>query len=92
MRVAAAVDELERQEGDAATIGLVLCPGRNKTVTQWALRGLSNTRICRPFVMPEEDSNPRHADYDPSAGTPDCPSLGGFGPSSRAFFSLRSAL
>ncbi len=29
-----AVDELERQEGDAATIGLVLCPGRNKTVTQ----------------------------------------------------------
>jgi hypothetical protein len=35
-----AVDELERQEGDAATIGLVLCPGRNKTVTQWALRGL----------------------------------------------------
>ena len=35
-----AVDELERQEGDAATIGLVLCPGRNRTVTQWALRGL----------------------------------------------------
>jgi nuclease YhcG-like protein len=35
-----AVDELERQEGDAATIGLVLCPGCNKTVTQWALRGL----------------------------------------------------
>jgi predicted nuclease of restriction endonuclease-like (RecB) superfamily len=35
-----AVDELERQEGDAATIGLVLCPGRNKTVTQWALRGI----------------------------------------------------
>jgi hypothetical protein len=23
-----------------AAIGLVLCPGRNKTVTQWALRGL----------------------------------------------------
>lgn len=35
-----AVDELERQEGDAPTIGLVLCPGRNRTVTQWALRGL----------------------------------------------------
>jgi len=35
-----AVDELERQEGDAATIGLVLCPGRNKTMTQWAVRGL----------------------------------------------------
>jgi predicted nuclease of restriction endonuclease-like (RecB) superfamily len=35
-----AVDELERQDGDRATIGLVLCPGRNKTVTQWALRGV----------------------------------------------------
>lgn len=35
-----AVDELERQDGDAATIGLVLCPGRNKTVTRWALRGV----------------------------------------------------
>jgi hypothetical protein len=28
-----AVDELERQDGDRATIGLVLCPGRNKTVS-----------------------------------------------------------
>ena len=34
-----AVDNLERQDGDAQTIGLILCPGRNKTVTQWALRG-----------------------------------------------------
>ncbi|HEY3758565.1 MAG TPA: PDDEXK nuclease domain-containing protein [Solirubrobacteraceae bacterium] len=35
-----AVDELERQPGDGSTIGLVLCPGRNRTVTEWALRGL----------------------------------------------------
>jgi len=35
-----AVDELERQPGDEPTIGLVLCPGRNQTVTQWALRGI----------------------------------------------------
>ena len=35
-----AVDELERQAGDGATIGLVLCPGRSRTVTQWALRGV----------------------------------------------------
>lgn len=32
--------EFEPQDGDGATIGLVLCPGRNKTVTQWALRGV----------------------------------------------------
>jgi predicted nuclease of restriction endonuclease-like (RecB) superfamily len=36
-----AVDELERQEGDEVTIGLVLCPGRNRTVTEWALRGVA---------------------------------------------------
>jgi predicted nuclease of restriction endonuclease-like (RecB) superfamily len=35
-----AVDELERRPGDGATIGLVLCPGRSRTVTQWALRGV----------------------------------------------------
>ena len=35
-----AVDELERQTGDEPSIGLVLCPGRRKTVTEWALRGV----------------------------------------------------
>jgi predicted nuclease of restriction endonuclease-like (RecB) superfamily len=35
-----AVDELERQPGDRVSIGLVLCPGRNRTVTEWALRGI----------------------------------------------------
>jgi predicted nuclease of restriction endonuclease-like (RecB) superfamily len=35
-----AVDELERQLGDEPSIGLVLCPGRGKTVTEWALRGI----------------------------------------------------
>jgi predicted nuclease of restriction endonuclease-like (RecB) superfamily len=36
-----AVDGLLRQEGDDATIGLVLCPDRHKTVTKWALRGVA---------------------------------------------------
>jgi predicted nuclease of restriction endonuclease-like (RecB) superfamily len=35
-----AVDELERQPGDEPSIGLVLCPGRGKTVTEWALRAV----------------------------------------------------
>ncbi len=35
-----AVDELERQAGDEPSIGLVLCPGRRKTVTEWALQGV----------------------------------------------------
>jgi len=35
-----AIDELERQPEDEPSIGLVLCPGRNRTVTEWALRGV----------------------------------------------------
>jgi YhcG PDDEXK nuclease domain len=34
-----AVDELQRQAGDEPSIGLVLCPGRRKTVTAVALGG-----------------------------------------------------
>jgi hypothetical protein len=37
-----AVDELERQPGDEPSIGLVLCPGRSKTVTEWALRSIDS--------------------------------------------------
>jgi predicted nuclease of restriction endonuclease-like (RecB) superfamily len=37
-----AVDELERQSGDEPSIGLVLCPGRSRTVTEWALRGIDS--------------------------------------------------
>jgi predicted nuclease of restriction endonuclease-like (RecB) superfamily len=36
-----AVDELERGPGQHETIGLILCPGRDRTVTEWALRGLT---------------------------------------------------
>ncbi|MHB8696222.1 MAG: PDDEXK nuclease domain-containing protein [Solirubrobacteraceae bacterium] len=35
-----AIDALERQPGQHETIGLILCPGRDRTVTEWALRGL----------------------------------------------------
>jgi predicted nuclease of restriction endonuclease-like (RecB) superfamily len=35
-----AVDELERQPEDEPSIGLVLCPGRSRTVTEWALRSI----------------------------------------------------
>lgn len=35
-----AVDVLERQPEDRPSIGLVLCPGRSATVTEWALRGV----------------------------------------------------
>jgi predicted nuclease of restriction endonuclease-like (RecB) superfamily len=36
----AAVDAFERQPGDEPSIGLILCPGRSKTITEWALRAI----------------------------------------------------
>lgn len=35
-----ALDELQCQPGDEPSIGLILCPGRARTVTEWALRGI----------------------------------------------------
>ncbi len=36
-----ALDALHSGEGHEPSIGLILCPGRNKTVTEWALRGIA---------------------------------------------------
>ena len=49
-----AVDELERQAGDDPSIGLVLCPGRRKTVTEWALR--ESTRRSPSLATPRARS------------------------------------
>jgi predicted nuclease of restriction endonuclease-like (RecB) superfamily len=35
-----AADELVRQPEDRPSIGLILCPGRSRTVTEWALRSI----------------------------------------------------
>jgi predicted nuclease of restriction endonuclease-like (RecB) superfamily len=36
-----ALDQLHQNQGREPSIGLILCPGRNKTVTEWALRGIT---------------------------------------------------
>ncbi|HEY7829679.1 MAG TPA: PDDEXK nuclease domain-containing protein [Solirubrobacteraceae bacterium] len=48
-----AVDELERQPGDEASIGLVLCPGRASTVTEWALRGIHSPVAVARYTTSE---------------------------------------
>ncbi len=48
-----AVDELERQAGDEPSIGLVLCPGRSKTVTEWALRGIDSPMAIARYTTGE---------------------------------------
>jgi predicted nuclease of restriction endonuclease-like (RecB) superfamily len=48
-----AVDELERQAGDEPSIGLVLCPGRSKTVTEWALRGIDSPVAIARYTTSE---------------------------------------
>ena len=45
-----AVDELMRQPDDQPTIGLILCPGRNKTVTEWALRGVETPMAVARYL------------------------------------------
>jgi predicted nuclease of restriction endonuclease-like (RecB) superfamily len=48
-----AVDELERQTSDEPSIGLVLCPGRGKTVTEWALRGIDSPVAIARYTTSE---------------------------------------
>jgi len=48
-----AVDELERQPDDEPSIGLVLCPGRRKTVTEWALRGIDSPVAIARYTTSE---------------------------------------
>jgi len=48
-----AVDELERQAGDEPSIGLVLCPGRSKTVTEWALRTVDAPVAVARYITDE---------------------------------------
>jgi predicted nuclease of restriction endonuclease-like (RecB) superfamily len=69
-----AVDELERQPGDEPSIGLVLCPGRSKTVTEWALRSIDT-----PVAVARYTTGEVRLTQTPPAGLkpalPDLPAL-----------------
>ncbi|HEY5430627.1 MAG TPA: PDDEXK nuclease domain-containing protein [Solirubrobacteraceae bacterium] len=45
-----AMDELYREPNHDPTIGLILCPGRNKTVTEWALRGVDTPVAVARYI------------------------------------------
>ena len=66
-----AVDELVRQPGDDPSIGLVLCPGRNKTVTEWALRGIETPVAVARYTTGEVRLTPT----PPAAMKPALPDL-----------------
>ena len=70
----AAVDELERQSGDGATIGLVLCPDRNGTVTHWALRGV-NAPVAVPRYTTAGITLTETAPAEPRPALPELPEL-----------------
>jgi predicted nuclease of restriction endonuclease-like (RecB) superfamily len=70
-----AVDELERQTGDEPSIGLVLCPGRRKTVTEWALRGVDSPVAVARYTTGEVTlTQTPPAEMKPAL--PDLPALG----------------
>jgi predicted nuclease of restriction endonuclease-like (RecB) superfamily len=69
-----AVDELERQPSDEPSIGLVLCPGRSKTVTEWALRSIDTpVAVARYTTGDVRLTQTPPADLKPAL--PDLPAL-----------------
>ena len=48
-----ALDMLERQPGQEESIGLILCPGRDRTVTEWALRRTTAPMAVSRYVAGE---------------------------------------
>lgn len=60
-----------RQPGDDPSIGLVLCPGRNKTVTEWALRGIETPVAVARYTTGEV----RLTQTPPAAMKPALPDL-----------------
>jgi len=45
-----ALDELHRGEAHKPAIGLILCTGRSKTVTEWALRGIGTPVTVARYI------------------------------------------
>ncbi len=71
-----AVDNLERRPGDEPSIGLVLCPGRRRTVTEWALRGVDTpVAVARYTTGDVTLTTTPPADMKPAL--PDLPALAG---------------
>jgi hypothetical protein len=70
-----AVDELERQPADEPSIGLVLCPGRSKTVTEWALRGIDSPVAVARYTTGGEVRLTQIPPADMKPALPDLPAL-----------------
>jgi hypothetical protein len=69
-----AVDGLERQPGQEESIGLILCPGRDRTVTEWALRGLLAPVAVARYVTGDMALTPQ-APAELQPALPDLPAL-----------------
>jgi YhcG PDDEXK nuclease domain len=69
-----AVDELYRQPGDDPSIGLILCPGRSKTVTEWALRGI-DTPVAVARHVTADMTLTKEAPPELKPALPDLPEL-----------------
>jgi predicted nuclease of restriction endonuclease-like (RecB) superfamily len=68
------VDELQRQPADGPSIGLILCPGRNKTVTEWALRGV-DTPVAVARYITGDIALTQNAPAELKPALPDLPAL-----------------
>lgn len=69
-----ALDELERQPQDGPSIGLILCPGRARTVTEWALRSVDAPVAVARYTTADLTLTPT-TPADLRAALPDLPAL-----------------
>jgi hypothetical protein len=70
-----AVDELERQPGDEPSIGLILCPSRGKTVTEWALRGIDTPVAVARYTTSDDVTLTPTPPPEMQPALPDLPAL-----------------
>ncbi|MGH2867202.1 MAG: PDDEXK nuclease domain-containing protein [Solirubrobacteraceae bacterium] len=69
-----AVDELERRDSQEESIGLILCPGRDRTVTEWAPRRTTAPMAVSRYLAGEmtlTDTPPSELQY----ALPELPAL-----------------
>lgn len=69
-----ALDRLHSSEGHKPSIGLILCPGRSKTVTEWALRGI-DTPIAVARYITGDMALTEEAPAELKPALPDLPDL-----------------
>jgi YhcG PDDEXK nuclease domain len=61
--------------GDEPTIGLILCPSRGKTITEWALRGIDTPLAVARYTTGDDVTLTQTPPPEMQPALPDLPAL-----------------